>query len=122
LFVQFNNDTGSNYARHLLGGGGASPFAGSSASVTAGGVPYALPSTANFFGASIIDILDYRNASKFKTVRGMTGWDNNGGSNFGTVESFSNLWMNTNAITSIQLTCESTFAQHSQFALYGIKG
>lgn len=122
LFMRFNTDTNANYTRRVLGGNGGSVYSSGAIDVSIIGAPYSLPSTANFFGASVIDILDYKNTSKYKTVRGITGWDNNGGSNYGNVELFSGLWRNTNAITSIELSCESTFAQYSQFALYGIKG
>ena len=115
-----NSDTGSNYARHLLYGTGASVLAGGSASTTFAGTPYTLPSSiSNTFGAVVIDLLDYQNTNKYKTFRMLNGWDGNGS---GKVFEASSLWMNTAAITSITLTNESTWAQYSSFALYGIKG
>ena len=68
-----------------------------------------------------MDILDYTNTNKNKTVRVLQGFDENGS---GVVAFNSFLYStNTNAITSLTLTSSGTsFAQYSSFALYGIKG
>jgi len=80
----------------------------------------AMTNTASVFAAYVIDILDYANTNKYKTSRNLAGYDNNSG---GRVSLNSGNWRNTNAITSITLTCRSdNFQQYSQFALYGIKG
>jgi predicted patatin/cPLA2 family phospholipase len=79
-----------------------------------------MPTGANIFGAGVIDILDYANTNKYKTVRALSGHDNNGS---GYVNFESGLWMSTSAITSIKLfTAGNVYAQYTQFALYGIKG
>lgn len=119
--LTFNADTGNNYARHNLYGDGASAGAGGTG--TNAQISLAVcPRTsvlANSFGVGVIDILDYRNTNKYKTVRSLTGWDANGS---GVIIFESGVWMNTNAITSITLTAYNTaFAQYSSFALYGIK-
>ena len=77
--------------------------------------------TANAFAVCVIDILDYANGNKYKTIRTIGGYDINGGGQEGL---FSNLWKNTNAITdiTIKVVGGSNFAQYSSFALYGIKG
>jgi hypothetical protein len=77
-------------------------------------------STANIFGVGISDILDYANTNKHKTIRSISGHDQNGS---GFVFLFSANWRNTNAITSIKLfPAAGSFAQNSTIALYGIKG
>jgi hypothetical protein len=78
-------------------------------------------STASVFAAQIIDILDYANTNKYKTLRALSGFDNNGS---GTVRLGSSLWISTVAISSIQIFNYggSDFNEYSQFALYGIKG
>jgi hypothetical protein len=70
--------------------------------------------------ASITTILDYQNINKYKTVRTIDGFDANGS---GGIELISGLWQSKNAITSITLIPNSSasFAQYTQFALYGIK-
>jgi hypothetical protein len=65
--------------------------------------------------------LDYASVNKNKTVRTLTGIDNNG-SGFLTV--FSGAWLNSSSpVNSITLVPQSTynFVQYSQFSLYGIK-
>ena len=74
---------------------------------------------ASVCGIGVADILDYANTSKYTVVRGFTGYDNNGS---GTIYLNSNLWMSTAAVTSISMVPTSgNFAEHSTFALYGIK-
>jgi hypothetical protein len=73
------------------------------------------------FGAVVIDILDYANTNKYKTIRSLSGTSYN--NNNGAVGLFSGSWRNTNAITAITLQASAAnLAQYSQFALYGIKG
>lgn len=120
--ARFNSDTGSNYTRHLLIGTGSSVAAAGDANQTKISLNDSAisTSTANVFGVSVCDILDYSNTNKYSTVRTLGGFDNNGG---GTVMFNSGVWMNTAAITSITITPDAgNFAQYSHFALYGIKG
>jgi hypothetical protein len=124
LLIRFNNDTGSNYAYHDLYGDGASVTASAAASQTkiiANRLTGA-SAVANIFGGIIIDILDYKNTNKYKTVRAFGGVDRNSA---GGISFSSGLWMNTNAITEIDFTTiegSFDFTQYSHFALYGIKG
>jgi hypothetical protein len=124
--LKINSDTGSNYVSHYLLGNGSSATPGSQGTSitppncmqTAGG-----GMAANVFSATIIDILDYKNTNKYKTVRVLTGVEPNSatGDNVGLQSA---LWMNTNAITQIDITSDSggNWATGTQFALYGIKG
>lgn len=123
LYLQVNSDTGANYSYHRLIGTGSSVLATTdtnTSNLKVGLQPNA-GITANAFGSSIIDILDYANTSKNKTFRTLVGSDTNDSN--GNVSLFSGLWRNTNAITSIKIYPEANnFAQYSHFALYGIKG
>ena len=121
--MQFNSDTGSNYSYHELYGNGTSAQAGGAATQTRfflhGNAPGAT-ALASSFGVAVMDILDYANTNKYKTARCLNGMDVNGSGGYILFDSGS--WQNTNAITSIQITPSSgNFAQHSSFALYGIK-
>ena len=130
--LQFNGDTSVNsYAFHMLYGNGASAGADATTSGTFGHIYLdTYPSNgaiANNFSGGILDILDYANANKYKTVRWLGGHDNNGtGSTDGRkgfINLKSGLWLSTSAITSIKITADLTsFAQYSHFALYGAKG
>jgi hypothetical protein len=123
VVLQFNADTGSNYANHQLYGtssGVVSAGGNTSATnirlITANGAV----NLANQFGAGITDIIDYATSSKYKTVRTFGGYDNNSD---GRIELTSGLWMNTAAVTSITFSFfGDAVAAGTNFALYGIKG
>lgn len=117
----FNSDTASNYSRHNLEGDGSSVSASGSASSTyfANSRSANGSVTSNVFGVGIIDILDYANTNKYKTVRILTGVDDNSA---GRVNFHSGLWMSTSAINTISLyDPNANIAEYSSFALYGIK-
>jgi len=125
--ITFNSDSGSNYSYHELTADGTNVSAGSGATqsyIFLQGLAATTGSTSTF-GVTVIDILDYANTNKYKTVRGLTGFDNNSGSTnqAGYISFGSGNWRNTNAITSITLDqrSSSNFLQYSHFALYGIK-
>ena len=110
-------DSGSNYSWHQLYGTGSATGAVAGANATQ--MYFAsMTNTANIFGVSVIDILDYTNTNKYKTVRGLDGYDANGS---GVVDLASGSWRNTAAVTTIELRCPANFNQYSHFALYGIK-
>lgn len=120
--MRFNSDNSNSYSNHVFYGTGASIAADSYPSL-----PYiswitTFPDDGNasgMVGGFIIDILDYANTSKTKTVRCMGGVDRNGS---GYMALHSALWISTNAITSISLI-DSTGNGHAQYttaALYGI--
>ena len=123
-WLRFNSDTGSNYAAHKLNGDGASVTATGAATKTNTEDLFRFPTdnnTASVFGASIIDILDYANTNKYKTVRALSGYDANGS---GVIRFSSGLWQSTSAITSIIIDSDGSvnWSQYTTFALYGIKG
>lgn len=120
--MQINGDTGNNYAWHQLAGDGssASAFASSSTGdmVTVAGASSAAGTST--FGTGVIDILDYANTNKTKTIRTLGGYDNNGNGQIIMRSGFRN---NTAAVTSIKLFYSGLgdFAQYSHIALYGIR-
>jgi hypothetical protein len=125
---QFNSDTGNNYAAHWLFGNGSTVTAGASSSrstIRSGIVTSTYSGSSSAFSVGVIDILDYANTSKYKTVRALGGYDsNNVSAEPGYASFISSLWQNTNAITSIKLFNGNTsfnLVQYSHFALYGIK-
>jgi len=116
--VRFNSDSGANYTIHALYGTGATAASVGYASQTfmsAGTTP-----DATYPCVAVIDILDYANTSKYKTMRSLSGVDRNGS---GYIFLHSGLWMNTAAISTITITATGgNYSQYSSFALYGIKG
>lgn len=123
--LAFNGDTGTNYTRHRIYGDGASVVAdGTTAATSIVGAAWGAGSptgATNIVGPSVIDILDYTNSSKYKTVRFIGGRDYNDTNGFIVVGS--GLWLNTNAVTSITFTVTggTNFTTQTTFALYGIK-
>jgi hypothetical protein len=75
----------------------------------------------NMFAGMVLNILDYSNVYKYKTLRSLWGHDRNGSGEVGTDSS---LWMNTAPITSIVFSVVggSSFVTNSRFSLYGIRG
>ena len=122
LVARFNGDSSSNYSRHWVVGDGSSPSAFALANTTFAVCGFGVRNAAgaSVFGPNVIDILDYADTNKNKTVRALAGTDWNGG---GTVGLLSAGWFSTSAITSIVLSLDSSlnFTQYSSFALYGIK-
>ena len=125
MTMRINADSGSNYSSHILSGDGSSASASGASAQTSINLSYKLgTTTSGAFGAFIIDILDYANTSKNKTVRNLAGVDINGtiAGYGGEVELSSGGWYSTSAVTSLTFTPTSAnFTQYSQFALYGVK-
>ena len=102
---------------HLLFGNGTSAVSDNTTSnlftIQAGA------SSTNMYGM-VIDLLDYTNTNKNKTLRALGGGDFNGS---GVVFLSSALYPTTSAVTSFTLQGNGgqSFTQYSSFALYGIK-
>lgn len=128
--IRVNGDSSASYSDHSLYGDGASAGSGSNVSQTVangGTVGSSTVLSGLMFGARIIDILDYTNASKYKTIRTLGGLDMNGtgtGSIGGLIDLVSGLWMNQAPVTSVTIlpSLGTTINQYSRFSLYGIKG
>ena len=124
--LRINADSGNNYTFHELYGQGSSAaiYAGVADNYMRISRSVADASfSANIFNALVVDILDYANTSKYKTVRTLYGTDGNGS---GAVGLSSGLWISTSAITSLTIypyhVGSNNYAQYSSLALYGIKG
>ena len=125
--IAFNSVGGTSYTRHDIRADGSAVSAGSGTSQPNIDFNYsALGTTVSSYpGVGIIDILDYANTNKYKTLRYLGGVDLNGSiaGYPGAVIYASGLFQSTSAISSIVVTPTlGTFTQYTQFALYGIKG
>lgn len=110
----------SGNAYHSLRGDGASASSFAAFSVTNGIFnTVGNSATANVYAAHIVDILDYTNTNKAKTVKVLGGYDANGS---GFVELQSTLLTSTAAISSwfFDVGSPNFFAVGSRFDLYGI--
>lgn len=78
---------------------------------------------ANVFSAMIIDILDYKETTKFKTLRWHFGYSD-GNTTMSRAGLSSGLWASTSAISSMsfQSGYGENYIAGTRFALYGIRG
>jgi hypothetical protein len=125
IALTFNGDTGTNYSWHFVYGGNNSVNNGNAATAAfircaftprAGAQAYA-------FAGYVIDIADYANTNKNKTIKSLGGVDLNNTSTASAVGIKSGVWRSNSAITSLSLKPEgsSSFVHYSHFALYGIR-
>jgi len=121
--LRMNGDsTNANYKGHQLYGDGttaASTNFGSESGIAAF-LTVGSTGTANVFNAVIIDILDYNNTNKYKTIKVLQGNDTNGA---GYAIFHSGVWMSTSSINSLTFldVNSGNYAQNSIFSLYGVK-
>lgn len=107
-----------NY-RHYITGNGTAASAGADTTNAPGIFSSAFSTNSSTFAGTVYDILDYTSTNKNKVSRALGGVDNNGS---GSIYFMSGLYTSSTAVTSITLNAISqNFAQHSSFALYGIK-
>lgn len=122
IWMRFNTDSGTNYSYHNLYGDGSNPYSQGSANSNVM-FPFYTPAasaTTGMFGSAVIDVLDYTNTNKNKTVRSLNGYDANGS---GLVALQSSAWFSTAAITGLQFANYFTganFVAGSRIDLYGI--
>lgn len=124
IMARFNSDAStSNYTQHALYGNGTAAVGANNL-----GEPGILQYSGagnnagtGVFGSYVIDIIDYANTSKYKTLRSVGGYDNNGD---GFIAINGGAWLSTSAINTIRLYPfgGTLLQQYSTFALYGIKG
>jgi hypothetical protein len=110
----------STFSSHWLTGDGASATASNLMAnpyVFSGPMFAGAQATANTYGVCIIDILDYKNTNKFKTVKVIGGNDRNGS---GQVTLASGLIQFSGVITGGFIDTESTFVAGSTADVYGI--
>jgi len=105
---------------HFLYGSGSGTGTGANPNSIFGPVGWGTNNSWNSanFSANVVDILDYTDTNKFKTVRNLYGTDGNG---VGIVGMTSGYAATTGAINSVVLTSSGTnFAVNSTFCLYGV--
>ena len=126
LQITFNSDTAANYSHHrLIGDAGGTVSAGGTANASAmfGPRSNGNTATASCFGTGIINIIDYADSTKYKTIKVFTGNDGNFSGGSYTVGILSGSWRSTSAVNSITITNGGgNFVSGSTFALYGMKG
>jgi hypothetical protein len=123
--ITYNNDTGSNYSSHFVYGVGNGQAYQAVIPNTTYMIPYGLPYNGSgniAWGGFVMDILDYADTNKTKTMKSLSGWSYSGS---GDIVNCSGVWNSTAAINSIKFgIVNGTFKYRAdtKFALYGIKG
>jgi hypothetical protein len=122
LGLQFNGSA-TNYALHYIYADGSTATANGAGSLTRAysGIATQNSAGSDIMGALIIDILDYQNTNKNKTVRVLSGDDRNGA---GSINFISGLWADTSVINRVDVYSKDSqsFSTLTSVALYGIKG
>lgn len=116
-----NNDAyGTTYAQHAMYGDGVN--LGREGNFNIGGVAGlycpAASNTANTFAHTIVDILDYRDTTKWKTFKNFHAADYNSTSINGYIGINSGVWKNTAAITALNIF-NNNFEIGTTVDLYG---
>lgn len=122
-YMRFNGDTGTNYSFHRSLSIGGSITGGAETNQDHMSYVWQVTdySPSGIYAPFVIDILDYANTNKNKTVRGITGFDTNTADYV--LNYTGSVWRSNSAINSINMRVTSgPFVQYSKFALYGIKG
>jgi len=113
---RFNSDTGSNYSRTRLLGNGSAASSARGTSQTFLGLSTGVGSSTTVEGIMICNILNYANATTYKTCL-----TRNNAASLGTEASVT-LWRSTASVTSVEVFVDaSTFVAGSTFTLYGVK-
>jgi hypothetical protein len=121
VFIRFNSDQTSVYTDQNLYSNGSNIYATGQANISylyAQLAGNALTQYAQ--GIMLMDIYDYSNTTKFKTMTAQSGVSQN----TATMQSMmsAGMWRSTSAINRIDLIPgTANFQQYSHFALYGIK-
>ena len=111
-----NGDSSSTRKGHHMWGYGS----GVGANDQSGQVYFGYNPSTSYPSAFTMDWLDYGSTTKYKTMRGMSGSNTNGGTD--EVAMWSGLYMSTNPITSITLDgLGAQFSANSSFTLIGYK-
>lgn len=116
IAIRLNGDTGTNYSRNILWGNGTSAGSYRNSNENYAYTGY----YTNLWTSPTINIFQINNYSSTTANKTILGRSNNASE--ATMASV-NLWRNTSAITSIELTISggSSYSTGSTFTLYGIK-
>lgn len=115
--IQFNSDTGSNYSSTILAGSGSTASSGRNTNQTGLTIATNGYYTTTQIANSIISVMNYSNATTYKTVLSRSNNASVG------LDAIVGLWRSTSTINSIKLYgfySGYNFNAGSTFTLYGI--
>ena len=110
--LRFNSDTGSNYSRTMLSADGSTASSSRSSDQTIANLGLIGTGQSN----TIFQIMNYSNATTYKTVLARTNDPGN------QLRANVGLWRSTSAITTVALIVgDNYYSSGTTFTLYGIK-
>jgi hypothetical protein len=117
IAIQLNGDsTTGHYISHWLSGSGTTATAGGGG-VTTQTYVNQIGAITTYPNVGIIDVIDYTNTNKNKTVKSLFGANQN--TSAGSMEITSGLWLSTSAVTSLTVLVPSgTYT--GTISLYGV--
>ena len=122
LNMRFNSDTSGSYYSSCIEGNGTSVSGSAGYGNSTIQVCFRLyggSSSSSYFGNGIIDINNYADTDKLKSVIAYYGVNQLSSGIMGVSQG---MWNNTSAISSITLSLPSNFVTGTMFSLYGIRG
>jgi hypothetical protein len=111
VYVNFNDDTATNYSNTFIYGDGSTAGSVRHSNVAYGRIGY----NANDTGVIIAQFMNYSNTTTFKTLLSRSNRPSY------EVDAFVTLWRSTSAINKILVTGENNFNSGTTLSLYGIK-
>lgn len=116
IFIQLNNDTGSNYTYSNMRGFATSSTAASAGTSSRIQSNYSTGLQTSARAVNTYDLMDYSQTDKHKTILIRAN-------HIDEIDALAGRWANTAAVTSVKLTANDSgnFIIGSTFALYGVK-
>jgi len=109
--IYFNGDIGSNYSTTRMWGNGSAAQSDKTTSATQVSIT---TGTGNLLSTYLVNIMNYSNATTYKTVVGKAAQD--------TISARVGTWRSTNPITSLTIVANGgNFASGTLMTIYGIK-
>ena len=120
ISIRINSDSGTNYSNtYLTGVNGTGASSARGVNSTAGAATWTGASMNSSVSTLLVNFMNYSNTTTYKTFIARYGAINT--VNQGETTTVVNLWRNTAAISSIEITAISTtYGIGSQLTLYGI--
>ena len=115
IAIRFNGDSGTNYSSTIVAGNGTAAGSFRYTNATYGQLNYYAYLETTFVTNQIAHIMNYSNATTYKTYIARAGNTNNG------VDEAVGIWRNTSAINQVTVVLNTgTISADSTFTLYGI--
>lgn len=121
--IRLNGDSSSAYAHHQLWGTSSSVNSQAFTSRTYWAISEQVQGTTwdnNVFSPVVFDLLDFSNTNRNTSARFLTGANQNvSGTPHATISS--GVWLNTSAVTNLEIFANGNLAAKTRISIYGVK-